>query len=219
MELVKSSAKNKDIKLKTQINFVGVQKKKKTNWFLVVPGTIIIVVLSVLFSRFFVVDRFTMLNAAQANLRSLEEEMEADKKILSNSGDMTETFYHYTWSDMTDEEKERISRVDVLTLGEFISSKGASISSYRVVDDVVDAEIVTDSMDSVSKLSNDIQGESIVNSVSVTNVKKEIIEDSTDSEGKTVKGGVIVTAQLKVYLKNKSTIAAEKNALAQAEGE
>ena len=206
---VKGKSKNSDITLKTQINFVGLKKEKTTNWILLIPGTILIIVFAVLFSRFAVVGRFSQLSAAQANLRSLQDEMAADTKLLSTSGELTDTFYHYTWSDMTDEEKERISRLSVIELIEFISGKGVVVNSLRVSGNAVDLTVITTSMDKVSELSKSLSEREIVESVSVTNVTKQQIEDAVTETGAVVKGGVVVDAQLRVYLKTKSEILGE----------
>ena len=200
----------KDITLKTSINFAAMTEKKKTHWGIVAPALILIVVLAALFSKFGVIERFNQLEAAQNNVRSLEEELETDREILSSSDELTETFYHYTHSDMTEEELENIDRVKVLELSEFLSGFGAEVSAFRITTDSVDVTIGTDSLDSVSMLSRELGKQEIVDTVSVLSIVKPEGKENVSEDGDTTYEDATVTAQFQIHLKTKSALEEEK---------
>ncbi len=198
--------------LKTYINFAEIKEKRTTNWILVIPGIIVIALACAAFAKFGVIDMLNSVDKARAEVDDLKMLLEKDNELINSADDLTDEFYHNTWSDMEDEEKSRIRRYDVANLIEEIASKDITVGSYNVRENLITVDVTTDALSQVSKLSEKLMNMETVESVTVTNAQKETKEGEIANISIVTENGelteqvqsdsqIVVRAQLKIYMK------------------
>ncbi len=196
--------------LKTTINFVGIEEKE-TNWLLAIPGIIVILIVSVMISKFGVIDRYAKLSAAQAEAAAMEGRVKEGMEKIASAGDLTDQFYHYTWTGMTDEEIMRESRVKIANLISFINGQGLSVKSYALTGPQLSVIVRGSSLDQISQVLALVRKEKIVETCSVSMAQMNTDEQSASTG---------VDAQLNIFIRALSsepeqtaeTEAAEENA-------
>jgi type IV pilus assembly protein PilM len=194
------------------INFGKQKEKKKSNIGAVLCAIAAVILVILLAAKFLVLDRFSSLAKAQKNVEDLEAQIELGNQFINSGDELAEEFYHYTWTDMTDEEKDRVSRKEVAELVKIINNNKVSVRQIFVSENVLTVDITTDTLQSVSELSESLNGQKSVESVQVENAQKLEKDgyEQTDItlEGEEVKtvvpGTIVVEAQLKIYLTSKS---------------
>ncbi|MBQ7677069.1 MAG: hypothetical protein IJT32_02425 [Lachnospiraceae bacterium] len=171
--------KKKSEHLKTTINFVRLSEEKGTNWFLAIPGIIAIVIGAVLFSKLAVIDRYGRLSRAQGEVAALEDQIAAGMEELNGSGELTEQFYHYTWTGMTEEELSRESRVRITGLIGYIDERGLAVNACSLSGNILTLNVTGASLEQISKVMVDVRGQEIVDTASVSMAQtKEAAEDA-----------------------------------------
>lgn len=183
--------------LKTTINFIDVDEKE-SSWSLAVPGILLIAVAAALFSKFAVVDRYGRLWEAEAEVSRLQAELDDGMEKIQASKELSDRFYHYTWSGMSEEEIDRTSRVDVAELVQYISTQVMSVNSYTLTGDQLTVNLTAPTLESISRLSVDVEERPIVGSCSMPTAQTNMSDtDYTDG----------VDAQIVVYIRTGSEIA------------
>ncbi|MBR5746285.1 MAG: hypothetical protein IKX92_03385, partial [Clostridia bacterium] len=134
MELFKTGSKKftaVHVPGKRSINLaeVGV---KKVNYKAAIPAIIIIAVLAVLISKFGVIDRFVKVADAEREVAELQARIDTAQARIQSYGELRETYAHYTYSDMTEEELNRADRVGVMELLKRVVMPKAAISTWSV---------------------------------------------------------------------------------------
>ncbi len=193
--------------LKTTINFVGIEEKE-TNWLLAIPGIVVIVIGAMMIAKFGVTDRYAKLSAARAEANALQKQVEEGMAEISSAGDLTDQFYHYTWTDMTEEEIMQQSRVKIANLITFINGQGLTVNAYALNGLQLTVTVRGTSLDQISQVLAQVRNEEIVESCSVS--MAQMNEDrETASVG--------VDAQLNIFIHTLAS-KAEKDAQNAADG-
>ena len=190
-------------KHKTTINFISVEEKKE-RWSLAVPAMLLILAVAVLFSKFAVVDRYTRLFRAQAQVAALQHELDAGLQRIDDTRGLAKRYNHYTWSGMSDEERNRQSRVAVAELVATIRTQTVSVNSFTVSGDQVSVNITAPALESISRLSLELERQPIVESCSMPTAQ-------TSRAGQEVSGGV--NADITIYLKPRSETVEDEGVL------
>ena len=177
-----------------------------------------------LFGKFAIYDRINALRKEYDNIALLEEQIEAQKKLIEGSEDLIKDYAHYTWEGMTEEEKSRVSRLDTAKLADFVKSQQMKVESMSLTKSVLTMKINARNLESVSKLIENLQKEEIVESCSVVSAKtneKDITEvyenKSADGENTEITTQIIeedssVDATINIYLASKNAVEDEESA-------
>ncbi len=189
---------------------------KKTDWKLVALGIVALIALLVLAVKVGIVDKYAALNKARAYEAELQTRVDADTEFIKKSEELSVEYYHYTWDDMTEEEKGRVSRMEVAKLADFIASQGVSVNSMNLTGTTLVVGVTGDSLNTMSKLTAALTDQEIVESCSLSMAQKETTEGSTataleapefDENGEliedsieTTNTGNIVNAEINIYL-------------------
>lgn len=100
---------------KRSINLVLVDENK-INPLTAILGVLLIVVLAGVFSKYMVIDRLNAMSRAQAQVATLQRDLDSAMDALDNIGDIGETYAHYTLEGMTAAELNLVDRTLVLAL-------------------------------------------------------------------------------------------------------
>ncbi|WP_026524675.1 MULTISPECIES: hypothetical protein [unclassified Butyrivibrio] len=191
-------AKTGNITKKTHINFAEIKQEKSNEWVKYIPKVVLALILVAALVKVGVIDLFAKLNAAQNDVAIKQQEMESLSANLDSKNELSDQFYHLTWTFMTDEENERISRVIACDLVDVIADGKTTVKSFIIQDNVMLININTDTLESVGKIGTVLQEQEYVESVSVVNAQKVEVETALDEE--TNRTDIIVEAQIKVNL-------------------
>ena len=181
--------------LKTTINFVGVEKNESIHRKAII-GVIVIVILAACFSKFAVIDRYQRLWDANAQVMELQDEWNEGIRTIEESDELSDTYAHYTWDGISEEEKERPKRVDAANLVQYIGSMSMRVNNYTLSGRTLEVNITSDSLEQVSRLAMDVEKRSIVDSCSVQMAQRGGQYNQNAQDG--------VEAQLTIYLKSVS---------------
>ena len=154
---------------------------KKTDWKLVLLGAIAAVAVVVLAVKVGILDKYNELVKSQAYEAELQARVNADTLFIKQAEELSVEYYHYTWDDMTEEEKGRVSRVDVAKLADFIVSQGVSVRSINLKEKTLVVGVTGDSLNTMSKLTAALTDLDIVESCSLSMAQKESAEDTNTS--------------------------------------
>ncbi len=178
--------------LKTTINFIDVgEPKRDQNGIL--PYAVFALLAVLLFCKFAVIDRYARLWDAQSRAESLQKELDAGFEKMYATDETADQYYHYTWSGMNEEELKRASRVDVAQLVQYISTRVSSVNSYTLVGDQLTVNITAPSLESIGRLTREVEKRSIVESCSMPSAQ-------TGLTGQESANGV--DAQLVIYIRS-----------------
>ena len=175
------------IALTSAANGVGVLESaaytdvKKTDWKLVVLGVVAAAAVIAFAVKVGVVDKYNELTKSQAYEAELQAKVNADTLFIKQSEELSVEYYHYTWDDMTEEEKGRVSRVDVAELADFIVSQGVSVRSINLKEKTLVVGVTGDSLNTMSNLTAALTDLDIVESCSLSMAQKESTEDTKTS--------------------------------------
>jgi type IV pilus assembly protein PilM len=200
---------------------------KKTDWRLAALGIVAALAAIALLAKFGIIDKYDALNKAQAHQAELQDRVDADLMYIKQSEELSVEYYHYTWDDMTEEEKGRVSRVEVAKLADFIVSQGVSVRSLNLSGTTLVVGVTGDSLSTMSKLTAALMDQDIVESCSLSMAEKENPEDVHSSHlptatavseeaddliegyeelyGHTAASDTIVNAEINIYLTTLNT--------------
>ncbi len=181
-------------------------KKKKVNLKVLIPGIVAALAIIGVVGKFVVYDQFARLNREIHKTNELYAQLEEKNEIIRQSGELMKEYAHYTWDGMTEEEKGRVKRLDTAKLVDFINDQGMDVDKTSLSDAVLTINLKAASLESVSRLIEQINDQEIVESTSVvyaaTKDNDGKAADSSEEETKKVYTRNNVEAQINIYLTN-----------------
>ena len=153
------------------------------------------------FSKFAVIDRYNRLWAKQAEATLLAEELEQDMAALDHAKNLKERFYHFTWTQMSEEENNRMSRTRIADLVTYISSQLKGVRSYTVSGDVLSVGVIADSLQSISRVAGELEKRKIVESANVQTARTGSFEETASGD---------VEAQMVIYIRSQDQLPGKK---------
>ena len=181
----------KTLPTKRSINLAKVGENKiDVKW--AVVGIVLIVAAAVLFGKFAVADRFAALAEAEHQAAVVRTELEAGDARLEQYGTLAEEYAHYTFSGMTDEELNRVNRVDVMALIDKVVLPKAVVSSWSIAGNQMTLMIGDNTLQNINLIVQALEEESLVDFCVVTNAAtNETLRGATNEK---------VNAMITVYL-------------------
>ena len=132
MELnLKKKSAHVSLPTKRSINLASIEQKK-TDLKKAVPAFIIVIVAAILFSKFAVIDRMVKMNEAEAAEAAAQRAVDAGYDKIDSFGELTETYAHYTYSGMTDEEMKKINRIEAIDLVRDVVLPKADVEEFKI---------------------------------------------------------------------------------------
>ena len=180
----------------TNSNLAVVGEKKKTNGKSIAAVVGAIAVIALLVGKFGIYDRLNALSVERQKAAELQKQIDEQTAYLLSSEELVKEYYHYTWEPMSDEEKERVSRLEAFELVDLIAKQGMRVKYMNIASEAVTVDILAADLDSVSKLTTLMQEQDIVESCNVLSAKTLTPDELEFVPDKSY--GVL--AELKMYL-------------------
>lgn len=182
------------VPVKRSINFVTVGEKP-IDWKVAVPAIILIVFLAGFISKVAVIDRLAALNAAYEEVYQLQEQINAQTDRYNNLPDISEDYAHYTVSNMTAEERNRISRVTVMNVVQKIILPVAPLDSWELSENKLSIHISNNTLTEITAMMDSIREDSSVLDCLMQS------ESTTVSTKDNISTEETITAEVDIYFK------------------
>lgn len=191
---MKANNNKKQIKIPTKrtINLAA-NLEQKTNIFIAIPAIILIIVAAAIVSKFFVVDRYAKLHAAQSEVAYMQGQVDLLNNEYSKMGEIADLYAHYTYSGLTEEELTYFNREAVVSLVDMEIMKDVTVGNWRLQGNVLSIPMQAPTLETIKNVVNKMESQDLVEFCLVNNA---ITTDATDESPE------YVTANLTIYLKN-----------------
>ena len=190
------------IPVKRSINFVTVGEKP-IDWRIAAPAIALIIVLAGLISKVAVIDRLAALNAAYEEVYQLQAEINEKTDRYQNLPDISTDYAHYTISDMTEEERNRISRVTVMNVVQNIILPVAPLDAWELSGNVLSIHISNNTLTEITSMIEKIQEDPSVSSCLIQS------ESTTFSTKDNISNEETITAEVDITFKTTEQIQKE----------
>ena len=187
-EKIKGKGRRGRMPVKRSIN-LALADEKKIPLIKAIPAIILIVILAVLFSKFLVADRLIEMSRAADYAAQLRKDVDMAMKEIKSYGDIEETYAHYTFSGMTEEEMSLVDRTEVVELINTVLTTGDTQKTWTVSGNILTIEITGNSLDEINRLTSKIEESPIVDSCTITTANKELKESDSKRSSSTSTSG------------------------------
>lgn len=182
---------------KRSIN-LAIEEKKNVKVSIAVPAIILILLCTYLFSKYFVIDRFAKVAAAQQQVAALQTRLDAGYEELAGFDDLAEMYAHYTFSGMTQEELTRTDRVSVLTLIQTVVMPRAGVASWSLTANQLTMNMTSSTLQQINLIVQSLEEDPLVDYCTVSTAVSK--EQQMNAYGNIVDDDTTVTALVVVYL-------------------
>ena len=185
--------------VETNSNLASAGEKDKKNIWVILGIVAALVVAFLIVGKFTFVDRMRVLENERHKAALLQEQIDAQYEQINSAETLTVEYSHYTWDTMNEEERTRVSRLEASSIVNLIGSQGMKVTYMDIVKGTMTIDLTARTLEEVSKLTNFLREQDIIESCSVVSAKT-IIDDITTEA---IESGV--NAEIKVYLITKSS--------------
>ena len=169
---------------------------KKINWFAAAPLILLIVAAAAAFAKFGVADQFAAVSRLRSEGDALQDEINALNEEIRSYGALNETYAHYTYSGMTEEELSRVDRVEAMELIRRCMMDTAQVGTWAIHENVLTVTVTADTLQTINDMSQRILDEDIVDFCTVSNARME-----NAAELAAIRQEETVQATVVIYLK------------------
>ena len=166
-----SGQKRGKMPVKTSIN-LAIKDENAIKPQTAIPAVIIICLLAALFGKFLVADRLIAASQASSQVSAARADLSAAYAALDQYSDVEEVYAHYTWSGMTQEEKTRTDRTEVMQLVKMAMDEGFTLTSWSVSQNMMVLKMTGSSLSELNRLSMLLEQEPIVDQCVMTAADK-----------------------------------------------
>lgn len=191
--------KTKKIKypVKRTINLIGAGEKP-IRIKIAAPAILLIVFIAAIFSKFAVVDRLIAVSRAEAKVSEVQQQLNAGYDKIDSYGELTETYAHYTYSGMTEEELAKVDRTDVLHLMERVVFPYATVSSWSISGNEMTIMLTGSTLQKINTIVQELEKDDMVDYCTVTTAMTNSYQSSIWNDRPVDED---VTAQVTIYFK------------------
>ena len=188
---------------KREINLAEIGEEH-INALVALPAILLIILAAAVFSKFLVYDRLMEVEAARGEVAQLQRTLDEGYEELAGFEELADLYAHYTFSGMTQEERDRISRVEVLSLVDRLILPRAGVDDLTVSGNQMTLNISGNTLQEINLLVQTLEADPVVDFCTVTTaVSKEGANAPVAYDENT-----LVTARVIVYLKSVSEVEA-----------
>ena len=183
---------------KKQINLALAGQKKKHYW-VAVPAIGGIVMVAGVIGKVAVADRLVQMSEAQSAVSQMQQQVDDITAYIDSFGDLQETYAHYTYQGLTDDELSFLNRPEVLKLMTDIIFPKVMVSSWSVSGNQLSLPVTGENLSDINSLVQELEQEPIVD---YCNVMTAVTDGNTETEAAADK----VTGQIVIYLLDPLTV-------------
>ncbi|MBQ7161646.1 MAG: hypothetical protein IJR90_08060 [Clostridia bacterium] len=176
---------------------LAVQSKKKTNLTGSLLAALIIVAVGVLVGKFGIIDRLVAASEAEAAMNAVQRQVDAGYEKIDSYGELTETYAHYTYSGMTQEELQKINRVQVIEMVRRVVVPQAEVYGFEIKGNVLTLTVVDKNLAEVNQISQELMKEEMVD---YCTVKEAATNDDQRKGQRILVEDDTISAVITVYL-------------------
>lgn len=195
--------------VKRSINFATVGEKP-IDWRVAAPAIALIVILAALVSKVAVYDRFAALNEARAEVYRMQAEISSKEEYYNSLADISQDYAHYTTSEMTQEEKNRVSRVTVADVVQRLILPVAPLDAWTLTENTLSIHISNNTLTEITEMVNSIQADPAVSVCSIASAS------TTSSSSEKVATEETISAEVQIVFKGMLEIIEENKAAKEA---
>ena len=162
-----SRRKNAKPPTKRNINLAAVQKKKLSVW-LIVPMAALAAVAVITAGRVMVADRLGELYELRRETSHLRRQLEEGNAKIAEYDGLEEVYAHYTWDDMTPEEKSWPDYVEAMDLLERAVLTKMTLDSWDLKGNQLRLSINGRTLQEINQLAKELNADPLVDYCSVT---------------------------------------------------
>ncbi|MBQ2859894.1 MAG: hypothetical protein IJE80_01910 [Peptococcaceae bacterium] len=193
---LRQQSPQKTLPAKRTINLAAVGEHKiAVKW--AALGIVLIITAAVLFGKVAVADRFAALAEAEHQAAAVRAQLEEGYAQIEAYGALAEEYAHYTYSGMTEEELNRVNRVDAIALINRIVLPKAVVNSWTIQGNEMSLIIGDNTLQNINLIVQALEKDELVDFCIVTNAATEETLRSSSLSGSTTER---VTAKITVYL-------------------
>lgn len=183
---------------KRSINLAAVGEKP-INPLVAIPSILLILIAAALISKFAVVDRLMAVTKAEKEVAEVRAMVNQGYARISEFGELADTYAHYTYSGMSEEELSRADRLAAVKMIDKVIVPKAQVRDWTITENQMVITVIAEDLQAVNKIVQQLEQEDIVDYCSVVTAATNetyyngylvIDEDAT------------VTARITVYLVN-----------------
>lgn len=191
--------------VKRSINFATVGEKP-INWRIATPAIALILVMAGVISKVAVLDRFAALNAARAEVYQIQAEIREKQEMYDNLPDISTDYAHYTISDMSEEERNRISRVTVMDVVKNLILPVAPLDAWSLNENILSIHVSNNTLTEITDMMERLKADPSVAGCSIHT------ESTTISSNDSVSNEETITAEVEIIFKSLTQIQEERKA-------
>lgn len=209
MSKPKKSAVKGRVKLpvKRSINLANAGEKP-INMKIGIPVIILILIATVVFAKFGVVDQFNALSDAEDEVNAVKHELSENYEKLDRYEELEAKYAHYTFSGMTQDELSQVDRAATVKMIERVILPNAQLKSWSITNNTLLLSLSAQTLQDINLLATKLEDEELVDYCHVTSAATDqnyiVREDgSLILRSDYLGNGVInfgVTAQVTAYL-------------------
>ena len=170
---------------------------------LALAGSLIVLILAAMFSKFLVADRLAAMNRESAQVAALRTQLSQEYDKVASFGSIADEYAHYTYSGMTEEELSLVDRADVIRMIKEGTENNREVESWSLRGNVVTLTVSGRDLQEINQLARRLEQFDLVNTCTVTAASKEEIQAKGSSGPED--GSSVVRANIIVFLQSEET--------------
>ena len=143
---------------------------------LALAGSLIVLLLAAMFSKFLVADRLAAMNRESAQVAALRTQLSQEYDKVASFGSIADEYAHYTYSGMTEEELSLVDRADVIRMIKEGTENNREVESWSLRGNVVTLTVSGRDLQEINHLARRLEQFDLVNTCTVTAASKEDIQ-------------------------------------------
>ena len=170
---------------------------------LALAGSLIVLLLAAMFSKFLVADRLAAMYRENAQVEALRTQLSQEYDKVASFGSIADEYAHYTYSGMTEEELSLVDRADVIRMIKEGTENNREVESWSLRGNVVTLTVSGRDLQEINQLARRLEQFDLVNTCTVTAASKEEIQAQGSSGPED--GSSVVRANIIVFLQSEDT--------------
>ena len=148
---------------------------KKTNWALVVLVLVLIFLALGAAGKFLILDRLAEVKAAEAEADDVLLQINMVNMKIQQYGEMNDIYAHYTYTGMTEEERTRVERTEVMNLLQRTVILRTDVSKWDLSGNLLTVTVTGDTLEDINMTAQKLRDDPFVNYCQVNTAKTNTV--------------------------------------------